>query len=148
MCIRDRCRKDALCKASRFEKRKAQEDGIAHASPVSYTHLTAGGAVVERHLLPVPAFGVFGVLVVGFAACAAISVRDIQPTSTLDVYKRQVSAVSNLSWSYEEDGIFFHHVLSRSYKGLGLSQQAKCPRSLWEARAFLANGYSFAVLAM
>lgn len=27
------CRKDALCKASRFEKRKAQEDGIAHASP-------------------------------------------------------------------------------------------------------------------
>ena len=44
--------------------------------------------------------------------------------------------------------LFFHHVLSRSYKGLGLSQQAKCPRSLWEARAFLANGYSFAVLAM
>ena len=28
---------------------------------------TAGGAVVKRHLLPVPAFGVFGVLVVGFA---------------------------------------------------------------------------------
>ena len=27
------CRKDALCKASCFEKRKAQEDGIAHASP-------------------------------------------------------------------------------------------------------------------
>lgn len=39
--------------------------------------------MVKRHLLPVPAFGVFGVLVVGFAACAAISVRDIQPTSTL-----------------------------------------------------------------
>src|SRR5699024_30714 len=31
----------------------------------------------------VPAFGIFGVLVAGFAACAAISVRDIQPTSTL-----------------------------------------------------------------
>ena len=27
------CRKDALCKAPRFEKGKAQEDGIAHASP-------------------------------------------------------------------------------------------------------------------
>ena len=24
-----------------------------------------------------------------------------------------------MSWSYEEYGIFFHHVLSRSYKGLG-----------------------------
>ena len=34
-------------------------------------------------MLPVPAFGIFRVLVVGFAACAAISVRDIQPTSTL-----------------------------------------------------------------
>ena len=27
------CRKDALCKAPCFEKGKAQEDGIAHASP-------------------------------------------------------------------------------------------------------------------
>ncbi|WP_418539933.1 hypothetical protein, partial [Hominenteromicrobium sp.] len=26
---------------------------------------------------------------------------------------RMVSAVSNLSWSYEEYGILFHHVLSR-----------------------------------
>src|SRR5699024_2318936 len=59
-----------------------------------------------------------------------------------------VSAVSNLSWSYEEYGIFFHHVLSRSYKGLGLSQHANCPRSLWQALVFLASWYSFAVLAM
>jgi len=39
-----------------------------------------------------------------------------------------VSAVSNLSWSYEEYGILFHHVLSRFLRVWDYPNKQKCPR--------------------
>ena len=36
------CRKDALCKASRLEQGKAQEDGIAHARPDRAGYIVGG----------------------------------------------------------------------------------------------------------
>ena len=40
------CRKDALCKAPRFEKGKAQEDGIAQQAKIHWLEILAASTAV------------------------------------------------------------------------------------------------------
>ena len=74
------CRKDALCKAPRFEKGKAQEDGIA---PVSYTHLDVYKRQVRQHIANKTA-----AIKRGFRAAAAPHIRKT------DILFRFLNAVS------------------------------------------------------